>query len=127
MIDSIARNYLFLDTVADIWKRTEATYPCRRNTAQIFQLRWKIFLLRQGDLPQSVYYLEVTQFYQEYDQFDSLTLVSPEDEIPVRAREDGKTVLEFFHDLHRDFDQISVQILGRSPLPSLPEVFSLVQ
>ncbi|KAK8938972.1 hypothetical protein KSP39_PZI010912 [Platanthera zijinensis] len=126
MIESIARNYLFLDTAAGKWRRAETTYSCRGNVAQIFQLRRKIFLLRQRDRPPSAYYLEFTQLYQEYDHFDSITLASPEDEILVRAREDRNRVFEFLHGLHRDFDQISVQILGRSPLPSLPEVFSLV-
>ncbi|KAK8923657.1 hypothetical protein KSP39_PZI019078 [Platanthera zijinensis] len=127
MQEALARNYLFLDTAADIWRRAEATYSRRGNAAQIFQLRRRISLLRQSDRPPSVYYLEFTQLYQEYDHFDPLVFTSPVDEAMVRAREERNRIFEFLHGLHRDFDQISVQILGRTLLPSLPEVYSLVQ
>ncbi|KAK8925926.1 hypothetical protein KSP39_PZI018503 [Platanthera zijinensis] len=108
MQESIARNYLFLDTKTDIWKRVKITYSCRGNAAQIFQLRRQIFLLGQGDRPPAAYYFEFTQLYQEYDHFDSLTLVSPEDEVLIRAQEERNRIFEFLHGLNRDLDLISV-------------------
>ncbi|KAK8934710.1 hypothetical protein KSP39_PZI014426 [Platanthera zijinensis] len=127
MQESIARNYLFLANAADIWRRAESTYSRRGSAAQIFQLRRRISLLRQGDRPPSPYYLEFTQLYQEYDHFDPLVFVSPIDEAMVRTRDDRNRIFEFLHGLHRDFDQISVQIMGRPSIPSLPEVYSIVQ
>ncbi|KAK8951937.1 hypothetical protein KSP39_PZI003888 [Platanthera zijinensis] len=75
MQESIAQNYLFLDTDAEIWKHAESTYSHKGNATQIYQLRRKIFLLRQGDRSPFAYYLELTQLYQEYDHFDSLAMI----------------------------------------------------
>ncbi|KAK8917029.1 hypothetical protein KSP39_PZI022272 [Platanthera zijinensis] len=65
--------------------------------------------------------------YIRSDHFTSLDLFCTADALLVRAHKDQNRVFEFLHGLHRDFDQIIIQILGRIPVPSLSETYNIVQ
>ena len=63
----------------------------------------------------------------ELDHYQDIKIKCSEDATTINAKVKRDRVVEFLVGLNIDFDQVRVKVLGREKLPSLNEVFSIVQ
>ena len=53
---AIGKTYMFLPTVKDVWDAIQETYSDVENASQIFELKTRLWQMKQGDR-------EVTEYY----------------------------------------------------------------
>ena len=123
----ISKQYLLLDTAEKIWNSTKRTYSRKGNDAQIFEIRNKIHGTKQGELTITDYYSELSGLWQEIDYYQDLQAHCIEDAVLFQKLVEKERVYDFLAGLNPEDDQISVQVLGKIPFPSLEDAYSHVQ
>ncbi|KAK9085659.1 hypothetical protein Sjap_026070 [Stephania japonica] len=69
MDSSIGRTYLFLPTAHDIWTAVNETYSDLGNAGQWFELKTRLWRLKQGEKTVTQYYTDLKTLWQEVDMF----------------------------------------------------------
>lgn len=127
MKPSIGKTYLFLPTARDVWEAVKETYFDSENSAQIFEIKSRLWQKKQGEREVIDYYLEMTALWQELDLSSKERWKCSDDSVYYRKKLENERVFEFFAGLHRDLDDVRSRILGRKPPPSTREVFAEVR
>ncbi|KAJ0089486.1 hypothetical protein Patl1_13519 [Pistacia atlantica] len=97
----IEKTYLFLSTTKDVWDVVRETYSMVKIPSQIFEIKTRLWQMKQGEKKVTIYYMEMTSLWQELD-------LSFEEEWLENER-----VFEFLIGVHRDMKDVRGQILGR--------------
>lgn len=103
------------------------TYSDLENSSQIFELKTKLWQLKQGDRDLTAYYNEMVALWQELDQYYDDVWESKNDFVRYKKREENDHVYMFLVRVNRNLDEVKVRILGRKPHPSIREVFSEIR
>ncbi|XP_075514618.1 uncharacterized protein LOC142549521 [Primulina tabacum] len=127
MDTSIARPYMFMKTAKDVWDSVKETYSDSENSSQIFELKAKLWNLKQGDREVTIYYNEMAALWQELDQHYDDVWASKDDYARQKKREENDRVYMFLAGMNQNLDEVKGRILGRKPLPSIREVFSEIR
>ncbi|CAL5418427.1 unnamed protein product [Camellia sinensis] len=127
MQPTISRSFLLLDTAHKIWTAAAQMYSQQGNDAQAYELRKKLRSLDQKDRSLAVYYAELSSLWQELDYYQSFQAVCSQDATLFQQTVEKERVYDFLAGLNLEYDQIRVQVLGRSPFPTLREAYALVQ
>ncbi|XP_028122801.1 uncharacterized protein LOC114319934 [Camellia sinensis] len=122
MQPTISRSFLLLDTAHKIWTAAAQMYSQQGNDAQAYELRKKLRSLDQKDRSLAVYYAELSSLWQELDYYQSFQAVCSQDATLFQQTVEKERVAG----LNLEYDQIRVQVLGRSPFPTLREAYALV-
>ena len=60
--------FLFIPTVKELWEAVHGTYSNLENPSLIFELKTRLWDLKQGDREVTAYYNEKVTLWQELDQ-----------------------------------------------------------
>ena len=74
-----------------------------------------------------VYYAELSSLWQELDYYQSFQAIWSRDATLIQQTVEKECVYDFLAGLNLEYDQICIQVLGRSPFPSLREAYALDQ
>ena len=67
MKPTIGKTYLFLPTAKDVWDAVRETYSDMENSSQIYEIKTRLWQLRQGEREVTEYYTEMRSLWQELD------------------------------------------------------------
>ena len=56
---AIGKTYMFLSTENDVWDAIRETYSNVENASQIFELKMRLWQMKQGDREVTEYYTEI--------------------------------------------------------------------
>ena len=121
---SIAKPHMFMKTAKEVWNSVRETYSDLENSSQIFELKTKLWQLKQGDRDVTVYYNEMVALWQELDQYYDDVWDNKNDCARHKKREKNDRVYMFLAGVHRNLDEVKGRILGRRPFPQ-SEKYSL--
>lgn len=123
MKPSIGKNYLFMPTARDIWEAVREMYSDAEDSSQIFEIKTKLWQLKQGERDLTEYYMEMTTLWQELDLCVEEEWDCSKDRTRYKKQLENERVYEFLAGLNRELDDMHGRILCRRPLPSPREVF----
>ena len=64
---AIGKTYMFLPMTKDVWDAIRKTYSDAENAFQIFELKTRLWQMKQGDRKVTEYYTEMLGLWQELD------------------------------------------------------------
>ena len=67
MKPTIGKMYMFLSMEKDVWNVIQKTYSNAENAFQIFELKTRLWQMKQGDREVMEYYIEMLGLWQELD------------------------------------------------------------
>ncbi|TXG53836.1 hypothetical protein EZV62_019092 [Acer yangbiense] len=97
------------------------------DAAQLYELKTKISSTKQGSLSVIEYYNLLKSLWLELDHYQNLKMKCGDDIATLREYVERERIFEFLAGLNAEFDQVRVQVLGKEPLPSLNEVFTIIR
>ncbi|XP_077237215.1 uncharacterized protein LOC143878886 [Tasmannia lanceolata] len=123
MEPKIASHMLFLDTSRAVWLRTETLYSGSNNLTLITDVYIDFFRISRGDKTVAEYYSDFVGLCEQIDIYHP-----PSTDLKVLAQQKNELrIIRFLDGLGPEFVPLRQQILGLGTLPSLDEIFSLVQ
>ncbi|KAL6317167.1 hypothetical protein AAG906_029919 [Vitis piasezkii] len=127
MKPSIGKTYMFLPTAKDVWDAIRETYSDAENASQIFEIKTRLWQMKQGDREVTEYYTEMLGLWQELDLSYDEEWECTGDSVRFKKKMENERVFEFLAGLNRELDDVRSRVLSRRPLPSIREVFSEVR
>ena len=127
MKPTIGKTYMFLPTAKEVWDAVRETYSDEENASQIFEIKTRLWQMKQGEKEVTDYYMEMLALWQELDLSSEEEWRCSEDSALFKKRQEKERVFEFLTGLNRDLDDVRGRILSRRPLPSTREVFAEVR
>ncbi|KAJ8772365.1 hypothetical protein K2173_027542 [Erythroxylum novogranatense] len=73
------------------------------------------------------YFSELSSLWQELDYYQDFQAQCADDAVLIQNMIEKERVYDFLAGLNSEFDQLRVQVIGRSPFPSLEEAHSYIQ
>ena len=95
MRSSIGKTYMFLPTAKKVWDIVRETYSDVENSSQIFEIKTRIWQLRQGEKEVTEYYIEMKSLWQELDLSYNEEWECPRDAVRHQKRQDNDRVYQF--------------------------------
>ena len=126
MKPSIGKTYMFLLTAKNVWDAIWETYSDDENASQIFEIKTRLWQMKQGDREVTEYYTEMLGLWQVLDLSCEEEWECMKDNVRFKKKMENKRVFEFLTGLNRELDDVRSRVLSRRPLPSIREVFSEV-
>ncbi|CAH9105640.1 unnamed protein product [Cuscuta epithymum] len=124
MDERIRRPFMYMDP-KDIWDAVREAYSNRGDSSQIFELKKKLWLSKQGDRDITTYFNEMLSLWQELDLcYNDDVWENPKDLVRAKRREEDDRVFMFLAGANHSFDETKGRVLGRKPLPTVRTVFS---
>ncbi|KAG7557416.1 Zinc finger CCHC-type superfamily [Arabidopsis suecica] len=117
----IYSSILYIPTAAEIWKDLHTRFH-KSNLPRLYKLRQQIHSLRQGSMDLSSYHTATQSLWEE---LASLQVTARTVEDLLAERETNK-VIDFLMGLNDGYDTVGSQILMKKSLPSLSEVYNLL-
>ena len=127
MEPGIGRTYLFLPSAGAIWTAVQETYSDLGNASQLFEVKTKLRLAKQGEKSVTQYFTTLETLWQEIDLYCDLTWTCTTDSAMYARAVEKDRVFDFLQGLDKELDEVRGRILGREPLPSTREVFAEVR
>lgn len=127
MTTNIGENFLLYHTAKEIWDAARDTFSSNENTIELFHIESTLQDLRQGEQSVTVYYTNLTRYWQQLDLFQSYQWKCPDDSVTFQKITETKRIFKFLMGLNKTLDDVRGRILGIKPLPTLREVFSEVR
>ena len=127
MKPAIGKTYMFLPKAKDVWDGIRETYSDAENASQIFELKTRLWKMKQGDRKVTKYYTEMLGLWQDPDLNCKKEWECTGDSVRLKKKMENERVFEFLVGLNCELDDIRSRVLNRRPLPSIREVFSEVQ
>ena len=124
---AIGKTYMFLPTTKDEWDVIRETYFDVENASQIFELKTRLWQMKQGDREVTEHYTEMLGLWQELDVSCEEEWECTGDNVRFKKKMENERVFEFLAGLNRELDDVRSRVLSRWPSPSIREVFSEVQ
>lgn len=121
MSKKIYTSVLYFQTAAEIWKDLHARFH-KSNLPRLYKLRQQIHSLRQGNLDLSSYH---TQTQSLWEELSSLQVTTRTVEELLIERENNR-IIYFLMGLNDSYDTVRSQILMKKSLPSLSEVYNIL-
>ena len=93
---------MFKKIAKEVWDSVRETYSDLENSSQIFELKTKLWQLKQGDRDVATYYNKMVTLWQELDQYYDDVWESKADWARPKKREENDCVYMF----HRNLDEV---------------------
>ncbi|GFZ01178.1 hypothetical protein Acr_14g0008130 [Actinidia rufa] len=123
----ISYTCLFFSTAKEIWEFIRRTYSKARDAAQVYEIKVKTTVTKQGDKSVTEYANLLQNRWQELDHYRVFEMKCPEDAAILKSFIEKDRVYDFLAGLNPEFDQARIQILGKKDTPSLEETISLIR
>ena len=120
---AIGKTYMFLPTVKDVWDAIQETYSDVENASQIFELKTRLWQMKQGDREVTEYYTKMLGLWQDLDLICEEEWECTGDNVSLKKKIENKRVFEFLAGLNRELDDVRSRVLSRRLLPFIREVF----
>ena len=115
----IGKTYIFLPTTKDVWDVIRETYSDAENTSQIFELKMRLWQMKQGDWEVTEYYTEMLGLWQDLNLNCEEEWECTGDSVRFKKKVENKRVFEFLAGLNCELDDVRSRVLSRWPLPSI--------
>lgn len=106
MKPTIGRTYMFLQTPKYVWDAVKETYSDVENSSQIFEIKTRLWQMKQGERDATDFYMEMTQLWQELDLNTEEEWECPADSVRFKKRLENERVFEFLAGLNRDLREL---------------------
>ena len=116
---------MFLPMAKDVWDAVRETYSDAENASQIFEIKTRLWQMKQGAQEVTEYYTEMLGLWQDLDL--SCEEDCTRDSVRFKKKMENERVFEFLAGLNCELDNVRSRVLSRRPLPSIREVFSEVR
>ncbi|XP_034212751.1 uncharacterized protein LOC117625270 [Prunus dulcis] len=119
----IADSVIYSDTAHDIWEDLKECLS-QSNVPRIFQIERDIASLTQDQMSVAAYYTRLKGLWDElasYSDVPTCTCGAMKDHADERNR-----VMQFLMGLNDSYDAARGQIILMQPLPSIPNIYSLI-
>ncbi|RVW31424.1 hypothetical protein CK203_086764 [Vitis vinifera] len=120
---AIGKTYMFLPTAKDVWDAIWETYSDAENASQIFEIKMRLWQMKQGDREVTEYYTEMLGLWQDLDLNYEEEWECTGDSVRFKKKMENERVFEFLTGLNRELDDVRSRVLSRRSLPSIREVF----
>nr|CAN67620.1 hypothetical protein VITISV_004593 [Vitis vinifera] len=127
MDEDISSNYLCYPTAKELWDNINLMYSDLGNQSQIFELTLKLGEIRQGNDSVTKYFNSLKRLWQDLNLYNDYEWKSPENCNQHKKTMEDNRIYKFLVGLNVEFDEVQGRIIGRSPLPSISNVFSEVR
>ena len=124
MKPTIGKTYMFLPTTKDVWDAIRETYSDAENVSQIFELKTRLWQMKQGVWEVTEYYTEMLGLWQDLDLNCEEEWEFMGDSVCFKKKMENERVFKFLAGLNRELDNVRHRVLSCRPLPSIREVFS---
>ncbi|RVX13447.1 hypothetical protein CK203_020911 [Vitis vinifera] len=123
---TIGKTYMFLLTAKDVWDAIRETYSDAENASQIFELKMRLWQMKQRDREVMKYYTKMLGLWQDLDLNCEEEWECMSDNVRFKKKMENEKVFKFLAGMNRELDDVRSRVLNRRPLPSIREVFSEV-
>ena len=120
---AIGKTYMFLPTAKGVWDAIWETYSDAENASQIFEIKMRLWQMKQGDREVTEYYTEMLGLWQDLDLNYEEEWECTGDSVRFKKKMENERVFEFLTGLNRELDDVRSRVLSRRSLPSIREVF----
>ena len=108
MIPNISNTCMFLATAKDIWDAIQQTYSKARDAAQVYEVKVKKIVAKQGSKTVTQYADQLTTLWQELDHYRVIKTKCLEDAAILKDYIDQDRVYDFLVGLNPEFDQVRI-------------------
>ena len=108
-MDPSGKMYLFLPTTKDVWEVVRETYLDLENSTQIFELKTKLWWLKQGEREVTKYYNAMKGLWQELDLCFEEEWDCPTNSVRHMKRVENDGVFVFLESLNKNLDKVKRQ------------------
>ena len=116
-------NFIFVETIKQIWDAVKEVYSQEKNTSRIHQLYEHIFGAEQNEKPLSEHYAFQKEMWEEWNVYKPLFA---DIEVQRRKREEF-LIAKFLSRLDFEYAKVKHSILASEKLPSLSNVHAHLQ
>nr|KYP63417.1 hypothetical protein KK1_017986 [Cajanus cajan] len=127
MNTEISDTIMFLSTTKEIWDAIEQTYSKDKDVAQVYDVKVKTLATKQGNKSVTEYANQLKSLWMELDHYRAIKTKCADDVAVLKEFIEQDRVYDFLVGLNPEFDQVRIQILGKSELPSFNEVVAIVR
>nr|KYP61347.1 hypothetical protein KK1_015834 [Cajanus cajan] len=127
MNTEISDTIMFLSTAKEIWDAIEQTYSKAKDAAQVYDVKVKTLAAKQGNKSITEYATQLKSLWMELDHHRAIKTKCADDAAVLKEFIEQDRVYGFLVGLNPEFDQVRIQILGKSELPSFNEVVAIVR
>lgn len=127
METNISRRYLWFQTAKEVWDGPKKMYSDLGNSSQIFELRFRLKELKQGQHSVTQYFSEIQDIWQELDLFINETPSCAECAVKLRSIIEKERVFDFLAGLNRNLDDVRWHLVARDSFPYPEDAFAEVR
>lgn len=117
---------MFLATAKDIWDAIQQTYSNARDVAQVYEVKVKTIVAKQGSKTVTKYANQLKALWQELEHYRVIKTKCLEDVTILKDFIEQDRVYDFLVGLNPEFDQVRIQSLGKQEVPCFNEVVALI-
>lgn len=117
----IYTSILYFSTAAEIWKDLHARFH-KSNLPRLYKLRHQLLSLRQGTMDLSSYHTQTQTYWEELSNIQPIATTVEE----LLAQRETNRVIDFLMGLNESYDHVRSQILMKKTLPTLSEVYNIL-
>ncbi|KAG6472418.1 hypothetical protein ZIOFF_069880 [Zingiber officinale] len=110
-------------TAYDMWKTLEQMYGRRHDMLCTYQISSQIFKLEQGSMSVTNYFATLKGLWDEFDYYRMENWSSTDDHQRYLKLLEKNRIIKFLDGLAVEFENLTGQILGLDPTPSLEQVY----
>ncbi|RDX79382.1 hypothetical protein CR513_40209, partial [Mucuna pruriens] len=115
----ISDTIMFLNTAKEIWDAIEQTYSKAKDAAQVYDVK--------GNKSVTEYANQLKSLWMELDHYRIIKTKCAKDAAIVKELIEQDKVYDFPVGLNPEFDQVKIQNLGKSEVPSFNEVVAIIR
>ena len=127
MTSSIRKSFMYLPSAQEIWVAVKEAYTDTGNRARIFDLKTKLWQVRQDQKSLNDYYLEKSDLWQELDAIQAKVYHCKDDAKEDSKNKEEERVFELLAGLNIEYDDTRARILQRDSLPSVRETYAILR
>ncbi|KAJ1440353.1 Serine/threonine-protein kinase, active site [Sesbania bispinosa] len=127
MIPEISDTCMFLNSAKEIWDAVEQTYSKAKDAAQVYEVKVKTLVAKQGNKTVTEYANQLKSLWMELDHYRVIKAKCTEDSALLKEYIEQDRVYDFLVGLNPEFDQVRIQILGKQKVPCFNEVVAIVR
>lgn len=126
MTKDIRSLFLRLAMTKEIWEAVQQTYSVDRDASKVYQLRCKVFFVRQNGGSVISYFSKLQKIWQELDDIDACVMACATDIATYTTKVNSQRVCMFLAGLDPQLDGVRGRVLATKPLPNVPAVYAMV-
>ncbi|RVW23851.1 Retrovirus-related Pol polyprotein from transposon RE1 [Vitis vinifera] len=106
---------LTVEKLNDVWDAIREAYPDVENASQIFEIKTRLWQMKQGDREATKYYTKMLGSWQDLDLSCEEEWECTGDSVRFKKKMENERVFEFLVGLNRKIDNLRSRVLSRRP------------